>query len=43
MVAHDGLKWIISASGGLGLLEMVSESDTKWYAKEDAGLQGGGS
>ena len=29
-------KWIISTSGRLKLLQMVSEPDTKWCAREDA-------
>ena len=28
----------ISASGGLGLLQMVSEPDTWWCANEDTGV-----
>ena len=33
----NGQKWIIFFSGGLGLLQMVSESDTGRCASEDAG------
>ena len=33
----NGPKWTISASGGLGLLPMVSELDTGWCASKDAG------
>ena len=29
-------KWTISASGGLGLLQMVSKLDIGWCASEDA-------
>ena len=32
----NGSKWTISVSDGTGLLQMVSESDTKQCAKEDA-------
>ena len=34
----NGSKWTIFASGGLGLLQMVSEPDTEWCASEDVGL-----
>ena len=34
---RNGLKRAISASGGLGLLQMVSEPDTGRCANEDAG------
>ena len=30
-------KWTIFTSGGFGLLQMVSESDTKWCASENVG------
>ena len=33
---HNGPKWTISASGGLELLQMVSELETEWCASEDA-------
>ena len=39
---RNGSKRTISASGGLGLLQMVSEPDTGRYASEDVGPQGGG-
>ena len=29
-VIRNGLKWTISTSGGLGLLQMVLEPDTGW-------------
>ena len=32
-------KQIISASGGLGLLQMVLEPDTEWCVSEDVGLR----
>ena len=35
-------KWTISASGELGLLQMVSESDIEQCTSEYAGPQGGG-
>ena len=34
---RNGPKRIISASGGLGLLQMVSEPNTGWCASKDAG------
>ena len=34
-------KRTISVSGGVGLLQMVSKSDTRQYAKEDAGSRRG--
>ena len=34
---RNGLKWTIFASGGLGLLHMVSKPDIGWCANEDAG------
>ena len=34
---RNGPKWTISASGRLGLLQMVSEPDTIQCANEDAG------
>ena len=34
---HNGSKWIIFASGRLGLLQIVLESDTERYVSEDAG------
>ena len=30
-------KWTISVSGGFGMLQIVSESNTGWCASEDAG------
>ena len=42
MAIRNGLKRTIFASGGLGLLQMVLESDTKRCASEDAGHQRGG-
>ena len=33
----ESSKRTICASGGLELLQMVSEPDTGWYANEDAG------
>ena len=36
-LGRESPKRTISASGGLGLLQMVSEPDTGWYASEDAG------
>ena len=36
---HNGSKRIISVSGGLGLLQMISESDTRWCANENVGPQ----
>ena len=38
---RNGPKWTISASGGLEMLQMISESDTGWCASEDARSQGG--
>ena len=37
---RNGLKWTMSVSGVLGLLQMVSESDTERCAREDARPQG---
>ena len=34
---RNGSNRIISVSGGLGLLQMVSELDTGWCAREDVG------
>ena len=42
IVMRNGSKWTIFASGGLGLLQMVSEPDIGRYASENAGPQGGG-
>ena len=39
---RENSKRTIFASGGLGLLQMVSEPDTGWSANEDAGSQGRG-
>ena len=39
---RNGSKRAISSSGGLGLLQMVSELDTESCANEDARPQGGG-
>ena len=39
---RKGLKRTISVSGGLGLLQMVSEPNTGRCANVDAGLQGDG-
>ena len=33
----NGPKWIISISGGLGLLQIILEPGTEWCASEDAG------
>ena len=41
MGKHNGPKWIMYASGGLELLKMVSELDTRQCASEDAGPQWG--
>ena len=38
---RNGPKWIISISGRLVRLQMVSESDTGWCVSEDAGLPRG--
>ena len=38
---HNGPKRPISANGGLGLLQMVSELDTGWCASEDVGTPRG--
>ena len=38
---RNELKHTISASGGLGLLQMVSEPNTKKYVGKDVGPQGG--
>ena len=37
MAIRNGSKWTISASGGLEILQMVSEPDTERCASEDAG------
>ena len=37
MTIRNESKWTIFASGGFGLLQMVSESDTGRCASEDAG------
>ena len=34
---RNGSKWMIFVSGGLGLVQMVSELDNGWCANEDAG------
>ena len=34
---RESLKRTISAIGGLGLLQMLSEPDTRWWASEDVG------
>ena len=39
---RNGPKRTISASGGLGLLQMVSKPDTGRCASEDATSKGGG-
>ena len=36
MTIRNGSKQIISVSSGLGLLQMVSEPDTRWCVSEDA-------
>ena len=41
MTIRNGPKWTISASDGLGLLEMVSEPSTERCASEDVGPQEG--
>ena len=38
---RESPKRTISTSGGLGLLQMVSEPDTEWCASEDVGLPRG--
>ena len=38
---RNGLKWTIFVSGGLGLLQMVSEPGSGQCASEDTGPQGG--
>ena len=42
MAIRNGPKRTISTSGGFGLLQMVSEPNTRRYASEDARLQGSG-
>ena len=41
MKIHNGRKQTISVSGGIGLLQMVSESNTEWCSSEDVGPQRG--
>ena len=38
---RESLKRTISANSGLGLLQMISEPDTKRWASKDAGPEGG--
>ena len=42
MAIHNEPKWTISANGGFGRLQMVSEVDIERYANEDTGPKGGG-
>ena len=41
MAIRNGSKRTISASGGLGLLQMILEFDIEWCTSEDTGLQRG--
>ena len=41
MTIRNELKWTISASGGLGLLQMVSELDIRRCVNEDVGPMSG--